>query len=858
MRRIAAGVGTAIWLLGVTVCSAAGEGEAEPRLEPAGADRVDAMPVSGPSPIDLDGWLEEPVWESVPLIDAFVQREPREGAVPAYRTEARVAFDPLSLYVAVRAFDPEPEALVGILTRRDEPSPSDWIRVVVDSYHDRRTAYEFAVNPAGVKQDAYRFNDGDEDKSWDAIWDVGVAIDERGWTAEFRIPFSQLRFDPAGDGTIGFALVRQVGRLNETSTWPLLPRSASGYVSSFGQLGGLSVASAPRRLELAPYVVADLTARPPEPGNPLVAATELGGTPGLDLKLALTPGLTLTGTLNPDFGQVEADPADVNLSAFETFFPERRPFFVEGAGVFRFDIDCNDGRCTGLFYSRRVGRAPQGEVDAPEDGYASAPAQTTILGAAKLTGRVGGFSLGALNAWTSAEHASIADGSLRFAQEVEPFTGYSVVRLRREFSDRSSFGFMTTATNRRVTDGTQFLAGEAYTGGLDGDWRLGDRFGLEGYWAGSTVRGSVDAIAELQENNRHSFQRPDADHITFDPTRTSLNGHSGQLSFSKIAGERVRFNTNARFKSPGFEINDLGFVQRADLVNTGNWLQWRHDTPSKYLRSFRVNFNYWRGWDFGGDRLNGGGNVNAHAVFANNWRTGVGFSANLAGFDDRMTRGGPGGRTNPRRGVWHYLNGDDRRPLFAGYSMNWSRDAHGSSRLSLNPDATVRPTAALSLTAGLKLSRTIDDSHWVEQVTTDKNHYVLGRLDQTTVSVTTRLGYTLSPNLSLQLYAEPFVSTGDYSGFKELVDGRAEEYADRFAPFAFDGDPDFNVKSLRTTNVLRWEYRPGSTLFVVWQQAREDRLEGEEAFDSPQGLRDVFSVPATNVLLVKLAYWLDF
>ncbi len=398
--------------------------------------QIEAVEISDASAIAHDGRLLDAIWETAPVIDAFVQRTPHEGAAPSFPTQARVAYDATNLYVSVRAFDPEPEAIVGILTRRDENSPSDWLRIAIDSYHDGRTAYEFAVNPVGVKQDKYRFNDNAEDVSWDAVWDVVVSRDAEGWAAEFRIPFSQLRFDPETDGTFGFAVARQVGRLNEMSTWPLLARSASGMVSSFGDLIGLKVPSSGRRLELVPYMVSTAVTQPAEPGNPLVDPTDFGADPGMDLKFAVTPALTLTGTVNPDFGQVEADPAEVNLSAFETFFSERRPFFVEGAGVFKFDVDCNDGNCTGLFYSRRIGRAPQGNADTPDDGYSVAPAQTTILGASKLTGRIGSFSIGALNAVTSSEHATISHGASRLSQDVEPIT--SLLSLTLPYTGRSS------------------------------------------------------------------------------------------------------------------------------------------------------------------------------------------------------------------------------------------------------------------------------------------------------------------------------------------------------------------------------------------------------------------------------------
>ncbi|PYQ71143.1 MAG: hypothetical protein DMG01_26185, partial [Acidobacteria bacterium] len=429
------------------------------------SSRVDAVPIADtPNAVRINGEVSEAAWQAATPMDGFLQREPEEGGQPSQRTEFRVVYDATTLYVKVRAFDTQADKIVSYLTRRDADSPSDWLHVFVDSYHDRRTAYEFAVNPSGVKIDRYWFDDNNRDDGWDAVWDAKVSRDASGWTAEFHIPFSQLRFNPNGANTFGFAVARRIGRLNETSTWPLLARSATGYVSSFGELGGLTMTASPKRLEMLPYTVADLT-RQRAGGNPLVKASSPSGAMGLDLKYALTPGLTLTTTVNPDFGQVEADPAVVNLSAFETFFSERRPFFVEGSGMFRFDSDCMDGPCQ-LFYSRRVGRSPQGvdELPSGDNIYAQSPTQTTILGAGKLTGRVGKFSIGAMSAVTQEEFGTVLDATHRFRQPIEPLTTYSIGRVRREFADQSSLGFMVTAANRQLTETTSILPSSAFTG----------------------------------------------------------------------------------------------------------------------------------------------------------------------------------------------------------------------------------------------------------------------------------------------------------------------------------------------------------------------------------------------------------
>ena len=505
---------------------------------------IDATQVDTPTAVRVSGEISEEMWQRATPIDAFVQREPAEGGAPSQRTEFRVVFDATTLYVKVRAFDTEAAKIATYLTRRDADSPSDWLRIIVDSYHDKRTAYEFAVNPSGVKQDRYWFNDNNRDDGWDAVWDVKVARDQGGWSAEFHIPFSQLRFTPTGSNTFGFAVSRTIGRLNETSTWPLLARSAPGYVSSFGEVGGLTMTASPKRLELLPYAVADLTRERPG-GNPLATASSPGASIGMDMKYALTPGLTFTSTINPDFGQVEADPAVVNLSAFETFFSERRPFFVEGSGMFRFDSDCMDGPCQ-LFYSRRIGRAPQGLDDLPsgDDIYTESPAQSTILGAGKLTGRVGKFSIGAMTAVTQQEFATVLDLTNRYRQPVEPLTTYSIGRVRREYANQSSVGFVFTATNRQLGDAMQStLASSANTGGADWDVRIKTRFSVTGFFAASTVRGDASAITTIEQNSRHYFQRPDATSFDLDETATSLNRDERPHRIGKIAGQRVRFNS---------------------------------------------------------------------------------------------------------------------------------------------------------------------------------------------------------------------------------------------------------------------------------------------------------------------------
>ena len=826
--------------------------------------RVEAVAVAdAQTAMRVNGDLSEDLWRLSTAIDAFVQREPEEGGKPSQRTEFRVAYDATTLYVKVRAFDTEASHITGYLTRRDADSPSDWIRVLIDSYHDKRTAYEFAVNPVGVKQDRYWYNDNNRDDSWDAVWDVKVSTDEGGWTAEFKIPFSQLRFNPSASSTFGFAVSRQIGRLNETSTWPLLARSATGYVSSFGDLDGLSMAAAPKRLEMIPYAVADVTRRPTD-GNPLIKGTTPSSEIGMDMKYALTPGLTLTTTINPDFGQVEADPAVVNLSAFETFFTERRPFFVEGSGNFRFDADCPFGPCQ-MFYSRRVGRSPQGLETLPSedsgDGvYTDAPVQSTILGAAKLTGRIGKFSIGAMHAVTEEESGTVQTVTERFNRPVEPLTNYSVVRARREFANQSAIGFMITGVTRRLPGVLRFLPDNSFTGGVDFDLRFKTRFGVTGYWAASRVHGDAEAIERVQESSRHYLQRPDARNLHFDPTRTSLSGASARIGINKFGGQRTRFNFNVGYKSPGFDMNEIGFLRRADERWMANWFQLRSDVPTRFFRSRNINFNQYAAWNADGDVLVNAGNVNTNLTFKNNWSAGGGIEYSRATFDDRLTRGGPLVLTENYDNFWTWLNTDNRKAVSLNVFNGAGWDGEGSWFRNHEAELTLRPVSSLTLSTGLRVNRSVSDHQWVELVTDadSTNHYVFANINQTTFAVTGRVNYTMTPTLSLQLYGQPFVSGGDYRGFKQLANGRAALYADRYAPYAYDSsNPDFNYKSFRTTNVLRWEYKPGSTLFVVWQQTRDATQEyGDVRFGRDFGR--IFDTPAQNVLLVKLAYWFNY
>ena len=822
MKFILCGLAAALCSI---LCTPTVAGANERRLARTAFVEVVAVPANGP--ILIDGRFDEAAWSGAPLINEFVQREPAEGADPSQRTEVRLAYDDDALYVAVHAYDTDPSKVVGILTRRDQRSPSDWVKIIVDSYNDKRSAYEFAVNPVGVKTDRYYFNDGNSDDSWDAVWYVQAVRSSDGWRAEFKIPFSQLRFNNSEGGPVGFAVMREVGRLAETSTWPLLSRNANGFVSQFGEVRGLRLGKSPNKLEIVPYSVGSLDTEDVDEANPLVNSPSTGGSVGLDMKYAVRPGLTFTGTVNPDFGQVEADPAVVNLDAFETFFPERRPFFVEGSGIFRFNMDCNDGNCTGLFYSRRIGRAPQGSAESGDGEYSAQPASATIIGAGKLSGRVGKFSVGALTAATAREDAEIAAaGEIGYRQQtVEPLSAYTVLRARREYDNQSSLGFMTTLTNRQIVPDVNFLASSAVAGGVDYDWRLSRTYNISGYWAGSQVNGSAEAIGRLQQNSVHCVP---AARRRLRGVRPQRHRHPrpGRLG---VVRQDLRRDRSASTASPASRPRDSTATTWATCAaptrrSSATGCSCATSRPASTCGPVTST-----------STSGPGGTSAAIACFwaATSTRTGPSptttasawaSTPSAASLRDRATRGGPAVLGNPSRSIWFYANTDNRKALSFSYSgFHWT-DEFGSSRNEFRPGVNLRPTQALSVNASFRYFVNHDDAQWVTNETdaAGMTHYVFGRIDQTTAAITFRFNYTLTPNLSLQVYAEPFVSVGNYENFKKLADGRNPEYAARYTPYAYSGDPDFNYRSFRTTNVLRWEFKPGSALFLVWQQGREE------------------------------------
>jgi hypothetical protein len=831
-------------------------------LLPARAARgqVDSVPpavaVRAERPPILDGRDDDPVWRRAPATSAFQEFVPTEGAPARFRTEFRVAYDDHDLYVFIRMFDPHPDSIMRALSRRDVRGPADQIKILIDSYHDRRSGYEFAVNPVGVKRDYAIYNDQNEDDSWDGVWDVATRIDSLGWTAEFRIPFSQLRYPNAPTHTFGFGIWRDIERFKERVSWPLYRQSRNGLVSQLGDLVGIEGITAFHRIEVIPYAVAKNVSRP---DGEAFRRVQQGST-GADIKYGVTPNLTLDATVNPDFGQVEADPAVLNLSAFETFFQEKRPFFVEGTGLYQFGLNCNVVNCNneGLFYSRRIGRSPQltGLY-----GDASSPSATPILGAAKLTGRLAsGLAVGVLDAVTD-RVAGPASAAL------EPRTNYAVVRALQDFRNgESGLGFVATDVRREVDQwSADYLRRDASVMGTDFRHRfLGGQYQVSGSLSATRVSGSPRAIAATQTDPVHDFQRPDAG-LRFDSTRTSLTGNAEELLFGKYGGGVVRFETSYLRQSTGYEVNDLGYLRRADEQSWSTWAALTFRNARWFYRSAQFNVNQWNFWTAAGLPTDRGVNTNWHINLTNNWWVHIGNTLTQLGttFCDRCARGGPAVRQSPLWAPWGGFDGDDRRRFVPHLWFNATRkDGGRSTWLSLNPYVDLVPSSRLQATVGTVVSWNHDDTQWLGNFTDSvgATHYAFAHLHQQTLSFNLRLSYTATPTLTLQLYAEPFVSRGSYSNVRALsATPRAVAYLDRYTPYVppTGTSMGFNFEQLRSNTVLRWEYRPGSTLFLVWTHGRQQFLStyAGQSWRSEYG--DLFGLHPDNTFLLKVAYWLN-
>lgn len=859
-----------------------------------GQDRPTVQAVRAMAAVNVDGVLDESVWQRAGFTD-LRQREPEQGVAPTEKTEVWVAFDDGALYVAARLYDAAPDSINTRLGRRDDYIDADYFTLFIDGYHDRQTGNYFTVSAAGVQYDGVLYNDDWDDSSWDGVWESATAVDGRGWTAELRIPYSQLRFHDAPEQVWGINFRRDIERRNERDYLAYTPRKESGFVSRFGDLVGIDAISPPRRLSILPYLTSKAEYVPAVQGNPFHNGSRYVPGMGLDLQTGFGSNMTLNATVNPDFGQVEVDPAVINLSDVETFYEEKRPFFLEGANTFWFGQGGSNnfwGFNWGnpqIFYSRRIGRSPQGSL--PSFDYADPPSGTHILGAGKLTGRLDEqTTFGMIHAVTNREYTRLQSGGVRSKVEVEPLTYYGIARAQRTFDDRRyGLGAIGTATHRFFGDRTlsDQINGDALVGGMDG-WAFLDQdrvYVLTGWVSGSHVSGTNARMVSLQRSSAHYYQRPDLSHVRVDSAATSLDGYAARFALNKQKGA-VDLNAAFGLISPGYNVNDLGYQWRTDYLNGHIVTGYKWTDPTDWYRSASVRTSYFHSWDFGGNTTWEGFWSNTNITWVNYWYTYGGIVYNPPTVNARRTRGGPL-TTNPSGVEAFFGTGTDSRKSIVYELFGFNYNGGGGRNWSVEGSIEIKPTSGMTLKIGPSYSEDREQAGWVGSyddlmaVETFGRQYVVANLHQRTVSANIRLNWIFTPTLSLQMFVQPLISSGEYTNFKRLARARSFDFesygsgtstlvertaADGSVEYDVDGDgggpaptytfgnPDFNFGSIRGNAVVRWEYRPGSTLYFVWTQSRSD-YEPMGEFQFRRSLNRLTSAKPDNIFLLKFTYW---
>ncbi|MCD6200757.1 MAG: carbohydrate binding family 9 domain-containing protein [Bacteroidales bacterium] len=846
-----------------------------------------AVKLTGKPPA-IDGKLDDPAWLAGEWDDAFIQLQPYQGRKPSQKTNFKILYDNNNIYIAIKAFDSAPDSIEKRLTPKDDMDMAgDMVGVMFDSYFDHRTAFVFMVSAGGVKTDYVMSDDGqNEDATWDPIWYVKTHNVTDGWNAEIRIPLSQLRFSKSDKQVWGLEAIRYIYRKQELSLWQLIPNDAPGVVHLFGEMHGIEGIKPKKQLELAPYGVASYEHYEPETGNPFRTGKGHNLNAGLDGKVGLTNNITMDFTVNPDFGQVEADPSQLNLSAYETFYEEKRPFFVEGKNIFNYQLMMGDGDLASenLFYSRRIGRRPQGYPDMGSGDYARIPDATTILGAAKISGKTkNGLSIGILESVTAAEKAEIDHEGSRSYETIEPLTNYTVTRLQKDYGQgKTSIGGIFTSVNRKL-DGTSlnYLRKSAYTGGLDfsHSWK-NRKYNVSGKVIFSSVFGDTTAMIQTQRSSTHYFQRPDTKHLRLDSSRTSLTGSAGTIQIGKVGGGHWQYIGFLTWKSPGLELNDIGYVQNTDQLLAILWVGYRIWEPFSIFNKINVNYNQWSGWDFDGIHLENGWNVNTFAQFKNYWSFSTSINISGKQVSNSLLRGGPSFVTPGNTGAFLRLGTDNRKKL--NFSVNtyqkWGFDQ--SSRTShYTLGIHYRPISTFQISLEPKYTNGTDELQYVDhQFFNGEDRYLFAHIHQQVLEMSIRLNLSILPNLNIQFWGQPFIAAGKYTDFKRITSSHADIFTDRFHAFtdneiSYDDEnqvylidenhdsntdyyifnPDFNYKSFKSNLVLHWEFVPGSNLYLVWSQ-NKNKYDMTGDLHMGNNLKDLLGAYPYNIFLIKFSY----
>ncbi len=835
----------------------------------------------------IDGLLNDASWGIVEWAKDYIEHEPDENTAPTFQTKFKIVYDQKFLYIGVRCYDEAPDKIVKRLSRRDG-FEGDWVEFNFDSYHDQRSAFSFNISAAGVKGDEFVSNNGNNwDASWNPIWYAKTNIDSKGWTAEFKIPLSQFKFGKLDEQIWGLQSIRRIFRKEERSLWQRKPVDMSGWVSAFGELHGLINLEPQKQLEVQPYFVVKRETYEPEEGNPFKKGSDNEITAGLDAKIGITNDLTLDLTVNPDFGQVEADPSAIALDGFQIFFREQRPFFVENKNIFNYRISQSQAGNTfgsdNLFYSRRIGRSPQGTVDSSDNEFVDQPENTPILGAAKFSGKTKkGWSIGVLESLTAKRHAIVDNNGVRRNETVEPLTNYFVGRVQKDFNEGKTFvGGIFTATHRdNLTEALDFLHTSAYSGGLDFKHQWHDRdWYVGGNLIWSHVLGSEEAIQNTQESITHLFQRVDTDHVSLDLNKTSLTGSGGNLQIGKVGNGHWKFESGATWRSPELELNDIGFQRQSDDIRHYTWIGYQTLRPDKTFRKVGINYNHWSVWDFGGNHNTLEFNVNSWQRWKSNWHSSTGFNYTPVNFSNFALRGGPRLRISSEFSHWNSIRTDDRKKVRFNifHSRNYGTDgSYRSNHLELG--LRYRPINALSISVSPSYSVNKDKLQYIDNIGFNGNtRYLNGTIAQQTLSFSLRINYNINPNFTVQYWGQPFISRGRYSNFKHIDNSLANNFDARFSrysmnqlsliddvyevdedlngttDFTFD-NPDFSFVQFRSNLVLRWEYIPGSEIFLVWSQDVSQSGNPQEGLFKSLGDNVFGEEKPKNIFLLKATY----
>ncbi len=839
----------------------------------------------------IDGVLDDDAWNTVEWTSDYLEFEPDVGTPPTEQTKMKILYDEKNLYVAYRCYQADPLTIENRLGRRDD-FPGDWVEINLDSYNDDRTAFSFTISVSGVKGDELVSDNSNFDNSWNPIWYVDTQIDSEGWTAELRIPLSQLRFGNEQEQVWGLQSTRRYFNNEERSVWQPLEANPPGWVSEFGELRGLIGLKPQKQLEIQPYTVAQLDTYEAQAGNPFKDGSDTKLTVGLDAKIGITNDLTVDLTVNPDFGQVDADPGAIALDGFEIFFQERRPFFVENKNVFDFRVG---GGTDNVFFSRRIGRTPQGGTSADESlgEYEDIPNFTSILGAAKFSGKTkNGWAIGVLESVTAKEYGEVKlderqdvlNGLPEVGNEreelVEPFTNYFVTRVQKDFNDRNSYiGGIFTATNRNIEDNVSFLRKSAFTGGMDFKHNWKERkYYIQGNLTLSNVNGSAEAIKNTQTSLTHLFQRVDASHVDVDPNKTALTGSGGRLEFGKSSGGDWRYTIGGNWKSPELELNDIGFLRQADIISQYVNIRRLFNKPTSWYRRANLGFEQFTQYDFEGNYNRIQYELNGFVNYKNNWFTEFGGAHKPRIYSNTVLRGGPRWRWNEEN-FWYLFSGTDQRKKLSmtlGYVHSQAKQNNFSLR-RYEVRFRYQPLNSLSMSVNFEYAENPNRTQYITETDfAGTPRYILGEIDNENLSATLRLNYNINPNLTIQYYGQPFIFKAKFSNFNYVNNPIAEDLNDRVNWYntgqieAFDGfyeidedqdgtsdysfaNPDFAFVQFRSNLVVRWEYIPGSEIFLVWSQGITGNGDVNNSFSEIID-NQILNQKPENTFLIKATY----